>query len=127
MFFPDYLFYKFALWFLKSDGEGGSRAGIAVSALYMAVLWTVGIYIIYRLEGSIWINEHLKYIVICACTIWCVIVYANYRRYRNKFRDLDIRWRNDSILTSIIKAAFAMTTYFLILFLSIKITHELPF
>ena len=127
MFFPDYLFYKFASWFFKNDGEGGSRAGMAVSIMYLCVLWDITVYVLYRLKGGAWIDEHLKYLTTCVCLVLVTIVCLNYYRYRNKFKYLESKWKDDSPLISGIKTFTSMAAYFLILFLSIKITHDLPF
>jgi hypothetical protein len=127
MVFADYLYYKFALFFFKGDGKSGSRAGIAVSIMYTAVLWTVCVYLAYRIEGGPWVDKYLKQLVISVSIIWCIIVYANYRRYNKRFDYLHSKWENESASVATFKTLASMLAYFLILALSIKITHELSF
>lgn len=132
MFVPDYLFYRFATWFYRSDGPSGSRAVVVVSALYTVVVWTLS-YCAFcavmggTVAGHSWLNKYSRLFLLYVMLLWCTISYLTHLHYRNSYERFVTRWKNDQSIEVVTKTAMAISSLVLIFSLCYKIARYLQF
>ena len=131
MVFFDYLFYRFAIWFYRTDGRFAARALIAVSMVQLAMLWPFVLYSLYYVSGGPGSRHNPKPILLVTLPLWVLVCLLNYRRYSrensNRFDALTFRWKHDNPRTTIVKTLAATISYFLLFYLSYKATCSLAF
>lgn len=123
----DYLFYRFATWFYREDGSFGTRAMLAVSLMQFALLLPWFLFIICWAIGTPRAQRHQDPIFGAVILLLLLCAWGNYRRYRNRFDALSMRWKHEKYATTLLKTLASVTAFLASFYLAYKIGCALPF
>ncbi|WP_303312701.1 hypothetical protein [Hymenobacter sp. BT730] len=122
----DYFFYRLATWLDKGE-EGGSRAGILLSFLWVLILMVPISYLLSYLHRKHLLTVHPAMLILVAMPLYLLIVYWMYRRYANRYLILQRRWAKEAPLQKTVGGVLVIGLCFFLVLLSCKLLGSVDF
>lgn len=101
LLFFDYIYYRVNKAYFKWDGRNGSTSIIAVSMLQTMLITDIFLVFIKMNFDKNSLVPYAKTIAFVAVGVFCVFVFINYFKYKDKYNNLKTRWKNEPTTQSI--------------------------
>jgi len=99
----EYLYYRITKAYYKWDGEEGVTAIIAISMLQTLLIGDLAIIIIRFFFDRSETFEYAKIASGIGIGIFFVLCFFNFRKYRKKFNEYQVKWGNENKVKRIIR------------------------
>jgi hypothetical protein len=125
-FFFDYIYYRVAQYFFKSDGTNAARAIFAISMFQTLIVMIVTELILHYYFTLSETRKHIKIAGLFISIIFLILCLLNYKKYKKSFFTFREHWIMESSSTRSLKGFFVILALFIPWLLFLLLAIYLP-